>query len=102
VSIRIQVKYLVTTVRNKNCIREEGKLFKKFLLSQKAIPHFLNNRLKDGREVVSHVRRPPFPPRKFTATQVDSKVTVLLEGLGQLKNPVTSSVIESATFRLVV
>jgi hypothetical protein len=32
---------------------------------------------------------------------VDPRVTVRLEGLGQLKNPMTSSGAESATFRLV-
>jgi hypothetical protein len=32
---------------------------------------------------------------------VDPRAIVLLEGLGQLKNPMTSSGIEPATFRLV-
>jgi hypothetical protein len=32
---------------------------------------------------------------------VDPEVIVRLEGLGQLKNPMTSSVIEPVTFRLV-
>jgi hypothetical protein len=31
-------------------------------------PHFLENRLTDGGEVVSLTRRPPFNPRKFRGT----------------------------------
>jgi hypothetical protein len=33
--------------------------------------------------------------------RIDPRATVQLEGLGRLKNPTTSSVIEPATFRLV-
>jgi hypothetical protein len=36
----------------------------------------------------------------FVIGLVDPKVLVQLEGLGQLKNPMTSSGIETATFRL--
>jgi hypothetical protein len=32
------------------------------------LPHFLDNRLKDGGEVVSLTRRPPFTPSKFPGT----------------------------------
>jgi hypothetical protein len=32
------------------------------------LPHFLNNRLNDGGEVVSLKRRPPFTPRKIPST----------------------------------
>jgi hypothetical protein len=32
------------------------------------LPHFLNNRLADGGEVVSFTRRPPFTPRKIPGT----------------------------------
>jgi hypothetical protein len=31
-------------------------------------PHFLDNRLTDGGEVVSLMRRPPFTPRKIPGT----------------------------------
>jgi hypothetical protein len=32
------------------------------------IPHFLDNQLTDGGEVVSLTRRPPFTPRKIPGT----------------------------------
>jgi hypothetical protein len=32
------------------------------------LPHFLDNRLTDGGEVVSRTRRPPFTPRKIPGT----------------------------------
>jgi hypothetical protein len=32
------------------------------------LPHFLDNRLTDGGEVVSHRRRLPFTPRKIPGT----------------------------------
>jgi hypothetical protein len=32
------------------------------------LPHFLDNRLKDGGEVVSLMCQPPFTPRKFPGT----------------------------------
>jgi hypothetical protein len=54
-------------------------------------PHFLDNRLTDGGEVVSPTRRAPF----------NTRAVVRLEGLGQLKNPMTSSGIVPATFLLV-
>jgi hypothetical protein len=50
----------------------------------------------------------PLLPRKIPRTHfcyrdcVGPSAILWLEGLGQLKNPVTSSGIESATFRLVV
>jgi hypothetical protein len=48
----------------------------------------------------------PLPPRKFLVLisvrgWVDPRATVQLEGLGQLKNPMTSSGIKPSTFRLV-
>jgi hypothetical protein len=48
----------------------------------------------------------PLPPGIFLVLiyvrgLVDPRPIVLLEGLGQLKNPMTSSGIEPATFRLV-
>jgi hypothetical protein len=71
------------------------------------IPHFLDNRLTDDGEVVSLRRRPPFtPPGRFlvlisVTDCVDPRARVRLTGLGQLKNAMTSSGIEPATFRLV-
>jgi hypothetical protein len=48
----------------------------------------------------------PLRPGRFLVLisvrdSVDPRAIVRLEGLGQLKNPVTSSGIEPATFRLV-
>jgi hypothetical protein len=68
------------------------------------LPHFLDNRLTDGADVVSLTRRPPFIPREdswYTFLLEAPMVIVRLEGLGQLKNPMTSAGIEPATFRLV-
>jgi hypothetical protein len=68
------------------------------------LPHFLHKRLTDGGDV-SLTRRPPLPPGRFPVLisvrgWVDPRALVRLEGLGQLKNPMTSA-IEPATFRLV-
>jgi hypothetical protein len=55
----------------------------------------LDNRLTDGGEVVSPTRRLPFtPPGRFLVLipvrgGVDPRAIVLLEGSGQLKNPMT-------------
>jgi hypothetical protein len=71
------------------------------------LPHFLDNRLTDGGEFVSLTCRPLLPPGRFLVLifvtgWVDSRAIVRLEGLGQLKNPMISSVIDSASLRLVV
>jgi hypothetical protein len=55
------------------------------------LPHFLDNRLTDGRSWYSFLLEAESTPRAI----------VRLEGLGQMKNSVTSSGIEPATFRLV-
>jgi hypothetical protein len=70
------------------------------------LPHFIYIRLTDGGEVVSLTHRPPFTPGRFLVLisvrgWVDPRAIVRLEGLGQLKNPMTSWGIEPATFRLV-
>jgi hypothetical protein len=70
------------------------------------LPHFLDNRLTDGGEVVSLMRRPPVTPQEdfwysfLLETESKTRDIVRLEGLGQLKNPMTSG-LEPATFRLV-
>jgi hypothetical protein len=67
------------------------------------LPHFLENRLKDCGEVVSLTRRgSPLPPGRFLVLisvrgWVDLRAIVRLEGLGQLKNPTTTSGIEPAS-----
>jgi hypothetical protein len=72
------------------------------------VPTFsLESRLTDGGKVVSLTRRPPFTPTgRFLVLisvrgWVDPRAIVQLEGLCQLKNPVISSGIEPAMFRLV-
>jgi hypothetical protein len=73
------------------------------------LPHFLNNRLTDGGEgtaLRSGRPLPPRPPGRFEAlisvrVEVDTRAIVLLEGLGQLKNPIISSGIEPAIFSSV-
>jgi hypothetical protein len=71
------------------------------------VPHLLHNRLTDGGEVVSLTRRPntPLPPGGFlilisVKRSVDPRAIMRLEGLGKLKDPVTSLGIEPATSRL--
>jgi hypothetical protein len=49
----------------------------------------------------------PLPPGRFLVhisvrVGVDPRAIVRLEGLGQLKNPITSSGVKPATYRLVV
>jgi hypothetical protein len=65
------------------------------------LPHFIENRLRDGGKVICLTHRPPFTPR-------NSSYSFLLEAestwglycgwkLDQVKNPMTSSGIETAT-----
>jgi hypothetical protein len=71
------------------------------------LPHFLGNRLTDGDEAVSLTHRPAalYPPEDswypVLLEAVYPRVIVQLVVLLQLKNPMTSSGIEPATFRLV-
>jgi hypothetical protein len=58
------------------------------------LPHFLDNGLTDGYEIASFKRRLHFSSRRYLAlTSVRSRVNpmaiVQLEGLGQLKNPIS-------------
>jgi hypothetical protein len=74
------------------------------------IPHCLDNRLTDGGKVVSPTHRPQFTPQKhyyfyvsgthFCYRQSKLQGLVRLEGLGKCKK-ITSSSIETTTFRLV-
>jgi hypothetical protein len=70
------------------------------------IPHFLDNRLTDGGEVVGLTRLLAFMPRRFLVLTsvrgcVDTRAIVRLEGLGQLGKPMTTLGIEPASFLLV-
>jgi hypothetical protein len=71
------------------------------------LPHFLDGRLTDGSEIISLMRRPQalYPQEDswytFLLETVDPRAIVRLEGLGQLKYPITSSGIEPATFWFV-
>jgi hypothetical protein len=65
-------------------------------LKNRRLPHFLDNRLTDGGEDVSLTLRPHFIPGRFLVLiyvrgWVNSRSIVRLEGLGKLKNPMTSS-----------
>jgi hypothetical protein len=69
-------------------------------------PHFLYNQLTDGGGV-SLTRRPPFTPQEDSCflflleANSNPKAIVRLGGLGQLKNPMTSSGFEPVTSQLV-
>jgi hypothetical protein len=66
----------------------------------------LDNRLTDGGKVVSLTRQPPFTPRKIPGTHFYYRLSKF-QGhnaagrIGQLKNPITSSGLELATFQPV-
>jgi hypothetical protein len=67
---------------------------------------FLNNRLTDGSEV-SLTRWLPFTPQEdfwysfLIEAVVEPRTRERLEGLDEMKNPMTASGIEPATFRLI-
>jgi hypothetical protein len=63
------------------------------------LQRFVDNRPTDGGEVVSPTRRRPFTARKILGTHFYYRLSrpqglVRLEGLGELKNPLTSLRIE--------
>jgi hypothetical protein len=66
------------------------------------LPHLLHNQVRDKDKFVSPTSRQPFePPGRFLVLisvrgLVDPRVTLRLEGLGQLKIRMTSSGIEYA------
>jgi hypothetical protein len=65
------------------------------------LPNFLENRLTDVLRLSAPWAIHPLPPGRFLVLisvrgWVDPRATVQLEGLGQLKNPITSSGIESS------
>jgi hypothetical protein len=70
------------------------------------LPHFLYNRFTHGGELSALRAGSPLLPGIFLVLisvrgLVDPRDIVRLEGLRQLKNPLTSLGIEAATFRLV-
>jgi hypothetical protein len=71
------------------------------------LPHFLDNRLTDGGEVVSLMRRLHPTPQEdcwysFLLKAESTSGPSAAEGLGKLKkNPMNSSGLKPATFRLV-
>jgi hypothetical protein len=70
------------------------------------LPNFLDNRPTDRGEVFSLTLCRPLSPGRFLVVisvrgWVDLRVIVRLERLGKLENPMTSSGIEPAIFRLV-
>jgi hypothetical protein len=66
------------------------------------LSHLLDNQITDGSEVVSLMHWPRFLELISVRGLVNPKNTVQLEGLSQLKYPMTSSGTEPMTFRLVV
>jgi hypothetical protein len=59
------------------------------------LPYFLDNQITDGSKTVSLMCQPLFIPRIFLLVisvcgLVDHEATVMLEGLSELKNPMTS------------
>jgi hypothetical protein len=64
---------------------------------------FEDNRLTDGGKFVSLLRQEPITPEDswYSFLLETESTPVGLEGLSQLKNPMTSSKIKPATFRLV-
>jgi hypothetical protein len=70
-----------------------------------SLPHFLHNGLTDGGEDVSLLHTPAHYRQKILVLisvrgWVKPRASVLLEGLNELNNAITSSGIELATFRL--
>jgi hypothetical protein len=57
INVKVKVKLSLLTGRGGPYVCEKSRL-----------PHFLDNRLTDGGEVVSLTRRPPLPPRNIPDT----------------------------------
>jgi hypothetical protein len=71
------------------------------------LPHFLDDRLTDGSEVVSLTRRPPFTTRKIPGTHfcqrlIQPRDPSATRRIRSIEKPMISSGIEPATFRLLV
>jgi hypothetical protein len=66
------------------------------------LSHFLDSRHTVCGEIVSLMRRSVLPPRKIPGIHFFQGMRVIarLDGVGKLKNPITSPEIEPATFRL--
>jgi hypothetical protein len=57
------------------------------------VRHFLDNWLTDGGDVVSLMRQPPLPKEdSMSLFLIEFESTIKLEGLGELKYPVTSGI----------
>jgi hypothetical protein len=61
-------------------------------------PHFLSNQQTNGGEFVRLMHWPPFTTRKISGTHFSHRLW--LDGLGQLKNPMTSARMKPMTFWL--
>jgi hypothetical protein len=55
------------------------------------LPHFLDNSLADGGEVVSPTRRPPFTPRKIPGTHFCYRLSQGHSGAGRIRSSEKSS-----------
>jgi hypothetical protein len=86
--------------------KKKGKDIPVKVCETSRLPHFPDNRLTDGGEVVSLTRRPPFTPRKIPGTHFCQRLSRPQGHIadGRIRstegNQVTSSGIEPATFRL--
>jgi hypothetical protein len=72
-----------------------------------SLPHFLDNQLTDGGQIVSLMHRPPFTPRKIPGTHFCQRLSQhqghnVTGRIRSIENPVTSSEIEPATFQRVL
>jgi hypothetical protein len=70
------------------------------------LPHFLDNRLTNGVEDVSLMRRPPFTPRKIPGAQFCYGLSPIQDHsaagrIRSIEKKSTSSGLEPSTFRLV-
>jgi hypothetical protein len=54
------------------------------------LSHFLDNRLTDGGEVVSLMRRPPFTPRKIRDSVTDNSVLSLVPNISDGRGSILS------------
>jgi hypothetical protein len=70
------------------------------------LPHFPDNLLTGGGEVVSRMRRPPFTPRNIPGSNFCWRLNrtqgrSAAESIRSIKNPMTSARFDPATFQLI-